>query len=81
MSIKNHTVKLGEIDRGHISKTQGCDINTSDLTTVPVSLVYILNFILIGYNLMLIYVINDQQLKWCVTFDGHCRYSDSKEIT
>jgi hypothetical protein len=40
MSIKNHTVKLGEIDRGHISKTQGRDINTLDLTTVPVSLVY-----------------------------------------
>jgi hypothetical protein len=39
---KNYTVKLGEIDRGHISKTQGCDINTSDLTTVPVSLVFTL---------------------------------------
>jgi hypothetical protein len=35
----SHTIKLGEIDRGHISKTQGCDINTSDLTTVPVFLV------------------------------------------
>lgn len=39
MSIKNYTVKLGKIYRRHIGKTQGCDINTLDLTTVPISLV------------------------------------------
>jgi hypothetical protein len=37
-------------------------------------MIYIFDFILIGFNFIPLHVINDQPFAWCVTFVSHCIY-------